>query len=120
MLNEKLTERIADCKKQKLRGIELRERLLVSRDNTVREIGIDQRAGIVVAINENVLVVKWPGYSYNPGSKFSGLTSTVKTHQSTYLIDEVVENYSCIYGSGYLVRGFILIDHDTRPVKEKL
>jgi len=85
--------------------VDQRVKLSISEDG-VKEVGVSQAQGVVVARNETTVVVKWRGFSFNPGSKFSGLTTYVPTHISVYLIDEIKE-------SGIICAG-LLIDYDSR------
>ena len=102
---------------QQSRGIDSRDKLLIRAGGEVKAVGVDQRNGSLVAINDKCMVVKWPGYSFNPGSKYSMLTTKVKTHVSVYLIDEVIEKHSSMHGNGTLVKCGEIIDYDTRPAK---
>lgn len=99
------------------RYVDKRSKLLLKPGGKVKELGVYQKEGVLLSLSDSAVVVKWPGYSMNPGSKFSGLTSTIKTHVTVYLIDDITRDYSSMYGSGVLIKAGVLTDYDTRPTK---
>ncbi len=60
-----------------------RNRFILSIDGTTVTRQFD-RDGTVVMLNDSILVVKYKGYSFNPGSRYSGLKTYVSPETVVY------------------------------------